>query len=51
MAISQIPLRKSCTALAIATILDEQAVSITVLGPLKSNKNDIRLASKAFDEP
>lgn len=50
-AMSQLPERKSCTALASATMLAEQAVSMTVDGPVKSNKNEIRFANNAFDEP
>ncbi len=39
------------TAISRATILEEQAVSITGDGPLKSKKNDILLEYIAFPDP
>jgi hypothetical protein len=39
------------TAISRATILEEQAVSITGDGPLKSKKNDILLEYIAFADP
>ncbi len=46
-----LPKRKSVTAISRATILEEQAVSITGDGPLKSKKNDILLEYIAFAVP
>ncbi len=46
-----LPKRKSVMATSNATILEEQAVSITIDGPLKSNTNETLFAYIVFAFP
>ena len=51
IAASQLPDLIACTAQSIASSEEEQAVSKTKLGPLKSNVKDTRLANIEREQP